>query len=260
MKKFLLVFSIFLSALFVANTTSAQGLRIGANGLEYGDYTPKKDSGKTTTFHYAAGPRNGAFYIGSKTLIPTVEVGWNMLADQSYGAYNGTEYGEFFDIHNWKSTQVTVNLLGASVHTRNKKFGVDVALGIRANNYRLDSDMTLGRGALVHPLAIEQSVKKSKFNTAALHIPIEAWIGRAGRFAFSMGGYVDMVMNSHTKIKYTGGKKDKVHNFPVNFIQAGVTARVSMFGISVYGQYTPTQLFKAGRGPEMSQWTIGIGF
>jgi hypothetical protein len=75
-----------------------------------------------------------------------------------------------------------------------------------------------------------------------------------------MGGYVDMVMNSHTKIKYKGGNKDKVHNFPVNFIQAGVTARVTMFGFSIYGQYTPTQLFKTGRGPEMSQWTIGIGF
>lgn len=257
MKKFFVIATLFVLALCATNTTSAQGLHIGANGIEFGDEPTEQ---KLTTFHYAAGPRNGAFYIASKTLIPSVEVGWNILSNQSYAAYDGTSNGGFFDIHNWKSTQVTVNLLGASAHSRNKRFGVDVALGIRANNYRFDSNMTLSKEYLIQPVAIEGRVKKSKFNTAAVHIPLEVWVGRPSKFAFSMGGYVDMVMNSHTKIKYKGGNKDKVHNFPVNFIQAGVTARVTMFGFSIYGQYTPTQLFKTGRGPEMSQWTIGIGF
>ncbi len=257
MKKSFLFIVFFSLSLLSISSVSAQGLRIGPNGFEFEEETSSK---KNTTFHYAVGPRDGKLYIVSKTFIPTVEIGWNILSATDYSAYDGSAYGEFFDINNWKSTQVTVNLLGASAHSRGRTFGVDVALGIRANNYRFDSGMTLGKGDLIHPVAIDGRVKKSKFNTAAIHIPAEVWFGRPSKFAFSMGGYVDMVMNSHTKIKYKGGSKDKVHGFPVNFIQAGVTARVTMFGFSIYGQYTPTQLFKSGRGPKMQQWTIGIGF
>jgi hypothetical protein len=105
-----------------------------------------------------------------------------------------------------------------------------------------------------------RSVKKSKFNIASVHIPVELIFGKPNKFAFSVGGYVDMVMNSHTKIKYKGGKKDKEHNYPVNFIQAGATARLSFRWFSIYATYQPTQIFKEGRGPRAQQWTIGIGF
>lgn len=196
-----------------------------------------------------------------KSSIPTFELGWNVPSATGYSAYEGMPYGEFFDIREWKSTQVTVNLFQVSAFNRMRNLGIAMAIGIRANNYRLSNSTSLTEvDRLVVPFEIEGRVKKSKFTTAAIHIPVEVSLGNPAKFALSVGGFVDMVMNSHTKIKYKGGSKDKEHNFPVNFIQAGVTARLSFFNFSIYGNYTPTQLFKTGRGPELRTWTIGIGF
>lgn len=207
--------------------------------------------------------------IGRRTLstIPTFELGWNALSGVGYDAYaNRTEpVGDFFDIHNWRSTQVTLNLFHLSAYDRHNRVGVSVGLGLRANNYRFERNLSLTReDGIVVPYRIsdvtDRGVKKSKMNIAAIHIPVEVMFGNPGRFAFSVGGYVDMVMNSHTKIKYRGGRKHKEHNLPVNFIQAGVTTRFTFSWFSVYASYQPTQIFKSGRGPEAQQWTIGIGF
>lgn len=259
-------------ALIVACADKAQAqLMLGVNGIEFLD---EKDSltlqneqrtvqASVIAWVYRHPTR---FAIGRRSLttIPMVELGWNSLSGVDYGLYAPEQAG-FLDLNNWRSTQFSINFFSFGAFDRHRNIGITMGLGLRANNYRLDRSLSLTKqGGVLTPYAIadvsSRGVKKSKFNVAAVHLPVEVMFGHPNRFAFSVGGYVDMVMNSHTKIKYTGGKKDKVHNFPVNFIQAGVTARVSMFGISVYGQYTPTQLFKAGRGPEMSQWTIGIGF
>ena len=87
---------------------------------------------------------------------------------------------------------------------------------------------------------------------------MEITFGNPRRFAFSVGGYADLVMNSHTKIKYHGGHKEKVHNFPTNFIQAGAVARLTFHGVSLFASYQPTSIFKSSRGPELQQWTIGL--
>ena len=109
------------------------------------------------------------------------------------------------------------------------------------------------------PIGSDIEVKKSKFTVAAIHIPVEVSFGRWNKFSIAMGGFADIVMNSHTKIKYKGGSKDKEHNFPVNFIQAGATLRLSFRTISLYCNYTPTSIFKSGCGPRTQMWTIGLG-
>ena len=74
-----------------------------------------------------------------------------------------------------------------------------------------------------------------------------------------MGGFADVVFNSHTKIKYRGGSKDKARDFPVNFLQCGFSARVSCKYVSIYCNWYPGGIFKNGRGPKMDVWSIGIG-
>ena len=268
---------IFLKTLFVAlllivgvNTAAQAQLRIGLNGVEFG---PKEQSEErlkqpvqfSSVVMVQTKPKR-AFGIGRSSLstIPMVEVGWNVLSNVSYGApYEGQ--GDFLDINNWKSTQVTVNLFNFTAYSHSHKIGATIGLGVRANNYHLGSNLSLRKeDGIVMPYNIAdvatRSVKKSKFNIASVHIPVELIFGKPNKFAFSVGGYVDMVMNSHTKIKYKGGKKDKEHNYPVNFIQAGATARLSFRWFSIYATYQPTQIFKEGRGPRAQQWIIGIGF
>ena len=179
----------------------------------------------------------------------------------NYAPYAGLNTGDFLDLHNWKSTHVTLNLCSASAC--NTAIGISTAIGLRFNNYRLDESITLAKGDLIMPVPTEgmhhRSAKKSKFTTAALHIPVELQFGNPRRFAFSVGGYVDMMINNHTKIKYHGGHKDKTWNYPTNFLQAGARARLTFHNFSIFCAYQPTQLFKTGRGPEVQQWTIGIG-
>lgn len=269
--------NIFLKALVVsvllvvgASTSVQAQLRLGINGVEFGpksDVVGQEQKREPVQFSSVAMVRTKpktAFYIGRSSLsaIPIIEVGWNVLSNVGYGApYAGRDVGNFLNLHNWKSTQVTVNLFHLAAYSQRHKVGANIGLGIRANNYRLDSSLSLNKeGGIVMPYSLVGDIKKSKFNIASVHIPIEVMFGNPRKFAFSVGGYVDMVMNSHTKIKYKGGKKDKEHNYPVNFIQAGATARLSFSWFSIFATYQPTQIFKDGRGPHAQQWTIGIGF
>ena len=239
----------------------AQSMRLGIDGIEF----VSPDNNKSSV---AAGLpvwySSSEFMIGRNipSSIPTFELGWNMLSPVDYGIYDGMGYGGFLDINNWKSTQVTVNLLNFSAFNRRRSVGISAAVGIRANNFRLDKSLTLADGEQMvtpSPIGSDLEVKKSKFIVAAIHIPVEVSFGRWDKFSIAAGGFADIVMNSHTKIKYKGGSKDKEHNFPVNFIQAGATLRLSFHSFCLYCNYTPTAIFKSGCGPKTQMWTIGIG-
>lgn len=239
----------------------AQSMRLGIDGIEF----VSPDNNKSAV---AVGLpvwySSSEFMIGRNipSSIPTFELGWNMLSPVDYGLYEGMGYGSFLNLNNWKSTQVTVNLLNFSAFNRRRSVGISAAVGIRANNFRLDKSLTLADGEQMvtpSPIGSDIEVKKSKFTVAAIHIPVEVSFGRWNKFSIAMGGFADIVMNSHTKIKYKGGSKDKEHNYPVNFIQAGATLRLSFRSISLYCNYTPTAIFKSGCGPKTQMWTIGIG-
>lgn len=263
MKKiFILTLLLFTAALiFGIDKAAAQSMRLGIDGIEFTSVDEQKSP---VAVGLPVWYSSSSFVIGRNisTTIPTFELGWNMLSPVDYGIYDGMNYGPFLDLHNWKSTQVTVNILNFSAFNRRRNFGISAAIGIRANNFRLDKSLTLAdAGPMITPSTIggELQVKKSKFTVAAIHIPVEVSLGRWDKFAISAGGFADIVMNSHTKIKYKGGSKDKEHNFPVNFIQAGATLRLSFRTISLYCNYTPTSIFKSGCGPRTQMWTIGLG-
>lgn len=239
----------------------AQSMRLGIDGIEFVSPDNNKSS---VAVGLPVWYSSSEFMIGRNipSSIPTFELGWNMLSPVDYGIYEGMGYGGFLDINNWKSTQVTVNILNFSAFNRRRNIGLALAIGIRANNFRLDKSLTLADGGQMitpSPIGSDIEVKKSKFTVAAIHIPVEVSFGRWNKFSIAAGGFADIVMNSHTKIKYKGGSKDKEHNYPVNFIQAGATLRLSFSSISLYCNYTPTAIFKSGCGPKTQMWTIGIG-
>ena len=267
--KHYLVSLIILVATLLAITPAQAQFRIGSDGLQFDledNHKPVQASTiimvkKSQKHNKATECRIG---LGNISTIPTFEIGWNVLATPNYNLYAGSDVGDFFCINEWKSTQVTVNLLQASASNLSRTLGISVGLGIRANNYRFADNQSIERTTgIVMPYEIGRSEKgrlpkKSKFNVASVHIPVEVFFGNPHKFAFSVGGYCDMVMNSHTKIKYHGGQKDKVHNFPTNFIQAGAVARLTFHGVSLFASYQPTSIFKSSRGPELQQWTIGL--
>ena len=234
MKKFfILTLLLFAAAIIGIDKAAAQSMRLGIDGIEFTSVDEQKSP---VAVGLPVRYSSSSFTLGRNisTTIP----------------------------NNWKSTQVTVNILNFSAFNRRRNFGISAAIGIRANNFRLDKSLTLAdEGPMITPSTLggDLQVKKSKFTVAALHIPVEISFGRWDKFSVSAGGFADIVMNSHTKIKYKGGSKDKEHNFPVNFIQAGATLRLSFHTISLYCNYTPTSIFKSGCGPRTQMWTIGLG-
>lgn len=242
----------------------AQAFTIDATGIKFNENYDTESTVSVSPIVRVKKKKNStALYLGksARSTIPAFEIGWNVLSDVNYAPYAGLDTGDFLDLRNWKSTQVTLNLCSASAC--NTAIGISTAIGLRFNNYRLDESLTLAKGSLIMPIPTEgmhhHAAKKSKFTTAALHIPVELQFGNPRRFAFSVGGYLDMMINNHTKIKYHGGHKDKTWNYPTNFLQAGARARLTFHNFSIFCAYQPTQLFKTGRGPEVQQWTIGIG-
>ena len=242
----------------------AQAFTIDATGIKFNENYDTESTVSVSPIVRVKKKKNStALYLGksARSTIPAFEIGWNVLSNVNYAPYAGLNTGDFLDLHNWKSTHVTLNLCSASAC--NTAIGISTAIGLRFNNYRLDESITLAKGDLIMPVPTEgmhhRTAKKSKFTTAALHIPVELQFGNPRRFAFSVGGYLDMMINNHTKIKYYGGHKDKTWNYPANFLQAGARARLTFHNFSIFCAYQPTQLFKTGRGPEVQQWTIGIG-
>lgn len=234
----------------------AQTLKLGIEGISFEPDTVVKE---TVHYHSAVSvkkkEKSTAIYIGNykSSSIRLFEYGWNMVERDNPG--------DFFELNNWKSQQVTINPFNMSITNAGRNVGLSMALGLRFNNYRFMDPVTMEKvGGVVTPVPILKDIKKSKFTTAALHIPAEFTIGKPSRFAVSVGGFADIVCRSHTKIKYVGGNKDKVWNFPVNFIQYGFSARVSCKYVSLYCNWYPQGLFKSGKGPKMEVWSIGIGF
>ncbi len=254
--KRLFLFCLVTAGVLCAGSANAQSLKLGVEGLVFNE-----DSVMSKDILYAHSvisvkkhKDKKAIVIGGSTRssIRTFELGWNM-ADREIP-------GDFFDIYNWRSNQVTINPFNLSATNSKGTFGLSMALGIRANNYMFNDAITMEKvGGMVNPISTKESVRKSKFTTAAVHIPMELTFGRPNRLAFSVGGFADLVFNSHTKIKYSTGKKDKVHRFPVNFLQAGFTARISCRYLSLYCNWYPGGIFKDGCGPKMQVWSVGIG-
>lgn len=266
MKRFLLSSMTLTTLALFAITDSAfaqSKIMLSAEGISFSE-----EPAKSLQFSSIVYPTKKGVTIGSPafSVLPSIELGWNILSNVSYNPYKDMNVNNFMNIREWKSTQVTVNIICIGAYNPNRKIGITTALGIRANNYRLGNNTTLVKAdGMVMPAAITDlygdiARKKSKFNIASIHIPLEVQFGDPRKFAFSVGGYCDLVMNSHTKIKFDDGNKEKMHNFPTNFLQAGTTIRFTFHGISLYCSYQPTQIFKTDCGPEAQQWSIGIGF
>ena len=255
MKKIIVV-CLLVAAAFTTGKLNAQALKLDIQGITYQEDTlvPKKNIVAHTAISVKKTEKSSAIVIGgsSRSSIRLFEFGWNMV--------DTDPQGEWFSLRNWRSNQVTINPFIFSATTNEGNLGLSLAFGLRFNNYMFDSPFTVAKqdGMAVYA-PITENIKKSKFTTAALHIPMELTFGKPRKIALSLGCCADLTYSSHTKIKYHGGSKDKVWNYPVNFLQIGYTAKFTIKNTSIFCNYTPTGLFKSGKGPCIETWTIGIG-
>ncbi|MBR5812030.1 MAG: hypothetical protein IKY80_03390, partial [Alistipes sp.] len=154
MKKIFLL-TLLAASLCAADYVQAQNFKLGIDGLsiKYNDKevpisdmaTEKEEEGNSSVkLTPCINVKRDKLYVWTNGIssIPTLELGWNVLSNVGYSAYAGTSAGEFFHIREWKSMQVTVNLLNFNAYNRLHKVGFSTALGIRSNDYRLTPSQT----------------------------------------------------------------------------------------------------------------------
>jgi hypothetical protein len=192
--------------------------------------------------------------------IGTWEVGFNGFRStgSSYAAYPAAERG-FMELDNGRSFHITANIFTFSTRiTRNNALGMTMGIGLSMNDYAFSTQSAYIKSeGMLRPATVDHTLKKAKLNTVAIHLPLALEVNPSRNFFFSVGGYADLLIGSHMKWKFP---KEKLRSPYTNFLHAGVTARVGFRKFYLFGSYDFVEMFRAGRGPALNSYTIGLGF
>jgi len=145
--------------------------------------------------------------------------------------------------------------------------GFASALGLEFNNYFFDYNIVFSNsptGLLVSYDTINK-FKKNKLVVPVLTMPLifEFQVPtKDKKIHVGVGAIGGLRIGSHTKqVYYVDGNKikDKTRgSFNLNYFRYSLTARVGYGKTSLFANYTPTALFKEGKGPELYPWAAGI--
>ncbi|WP_162902923.1 outer membrane beta-barrel protein [Taibaiella koreensis] len=152
-------------------------------------------------------------------------------------------------------------------------FSFAAGLGIGTNNIYFDDQRLVMNTA--SSTAVFQNVdtngvdnyKKSKLNTTYLEAPFELRFfgnkdNRNRGFKMAIGMKVGLLVGAHTKEKHNVGGTYVVEKVNTKRYfetwRFTPTARIGWGNFSIFGTYSLSQLFKAGAGPEVYPYSIGI--
>ncbi len=106
-----------------------------------------------------------------------------------------------------------------------------------------------------------RDLKRSKLTTLQGNIPLLLMFGPADKVTFGIGAYAGVRLDSYTKVKPEGGKTSRDHGaYNTTSLRWGLTAEAA-WGEStgLFVRYEPsTTLFKAGQGPNVNIWSVGV--
>ena len=113
------------------------------------------------------------------------------------------------------------------------------------------------KDGMMRPIALEGSIKNSKFNTSYVHLPLMLdWNIKHDLF-FAAGVNLDILMS--TQVRYKFPKTIIQERVTVNPVQVGVTARVGWKRLYGYVNYSFIDLFREGTGPKGKRLSAGVG-
>ena len=200
------------------------------------------------------------------------EMGMNAFTTPDYTMYGGSVApAEFLEQNYNKAIEVNINPFHTSIgiiNGRSKnsaKLGIVTGLGFSFNNYVFDNNITLAKNnGRIEPVDLMATqgidAKKTKLTTSYINLPVALEFTFPGNDLFVSAGVTGgLKLGSHTKYK-TDSKKEKEHgDFYLNPFRYGVTARVGYKGLSIFGTYYMSEMFREGKGPATTPFSIGIG-
>lgn len=195
-----------------------------------------------------------------------LEIGFNSFGNTDYSMYAAAD-NDFMSLNQGKSTEINLNFFEQNIGLYKSYVGLVSGLGLSFNNYRFDKPYTLTEGAnRTEPLLlVEDNLSKTKLAVSYLTVPllVEFQIPvnqNEGRMFINAGLVGGVKLGSHTKIKYNGDKDKDRSGFNINSFKYAATARIGYKDVALFASYNLNSFFKAGKGPDLTPFTIGISF
>jgi hypothetical protein len=160
----------------------------------------------------------------------------------------------YMDLHSAKSHTFNINFVQQCIGF-GRHVGMVTGLGLSWIDYRFNGDNNIQKGAngVIEMLDPEQSLKKSKFQTTYLTLPVlfEGQIPADNHHMNIAAGVIGAVkLYSGTKMTLDAGDKIKTNDdLSMSVVRLGATARIGFGNFQIFSTYYFTPLFKTGKGP-----------
>ena len=190
--------------------------------------------------------------------LALIELGSNFLVNSDYSMYS-PEDANAMQFTNRKSIYCAINLMSMDVQFNPKRtLGLTVGFGFATENYAFANKYTMEyRDGMMYPVALDDSIKKSKLLASYIHIPVLLDWNIAKGIFISAGVNVDILMNSQLKYKKPKTTIDGIAT--LNPFQVGITARVGWNKLYGFVNYSLLDMYKQNTGPSAHRMSAGVG-
>lgn len=248
-----------------ANTVSANDgkLSLMLNGTRFNIGQSKKQEETTGTTSISRSPRKayfGLFGIGSPHFnhIAAFEIGVNTFVGTDYSMYSAEEANQLM-YSNKKAVNFTFNVGNFNVPLNPRRSLVlSGAFGFTYDNYTFVDNYTMEyRDGMMHSVALDGNIKKSKMVATYFHMPVMIDLNLGKNFFISAGVNLDVLIGSHLKYKFPKTTIDDT--ITLNPVQFGITGRVGWRRLYGYVNYSFIDMYKKGTGPGGKRLSAGVG-
>lgn len=198
--------------------------------------------------------------------VDFVALDLNMSYLTQDGDFNLGGDAVLFETKPLNSVDLTLHFAKTRINLIRKKVNLVTAISLASNRYAFRKDLVMvpdQENVTVYVDSLND-YRKSKLMTNYLQIPlllnIQTNPNRKSRnFSISAGGYAGLLIHSSTKRKGESiGKIRKKDDFNLNQMRYGLTGRVGFAGLELFCNYSLTNFFAEGEGPELTPVTFGI--
>lgn len=194
-----------------------------------------------------------------------IQLGLNGFTNEDYGSAYGVS-PDFMDLSQVSSWEVGINFFDFSIpFTPKKNFGLVSGLGVSWHNYRFDNSITIAKdqNGVIQPVEIEENnYSKSKLMVTYLNLPLMLEYQFGGvtnrRMFVSAGMIAGLNIGSRTKVKNDGSKVKNRGSFSIESLKYSGIFQIGWNNLAFYTTYSFSELFKDGRGPELTPFSIGV--
>lgn len=193
--------------------------------------------------------------------------------------FSRSNFGLYIGLNNWAKGST----LGSSLNTWGSRYvalsfqknitlingkQVDLALTygpeVAWNNFMLEENNVVQMaGKQVVFKDFGQNLSKSKLVVPMLNFPVMLNFGfEEAKFRIGLGGYVGYRIGGYSKLKYEGGKKEKIKgSYGLEDIRYGLTAELGKRkGATLFVRYDMNEVFETGQtnAKGLQAWSIGL--